>query len=174
MHRPATSKQSIRDMESLVIHLQAMLDKHLANDISRSYFGDVGVYLPEQFKGPRNSERAIMVFLPEDDDLEDGTRTAASEYRILTVSIVGFVNITSEFKANPSEAFGERRLSRVMSRTRAFLTQQENFTLGGRVESLDVGNITWRTLPQGKNTALRGAGLTVRARVRVPRQPERL
>lgn len=166
--REPTSKQPIKDVTELINHLKSMLDKHLANEISRSYFGDVQTYLPEHFKGPRNSERAILVFQPEYDRLEPGSRVRQQEYRDLKLTIIGFVNITGEFKANPSEAFGERRLSQVMSKIRDFLTQHENVTLGGRVMNLDVGDVTWATVGRDK-LALRGAGLEVNARVRVPR-----
>lgn len=166
--KPPVSSKSIEDSVALVDHLQALLTKQLAQDISKTYFGDIGVYLPEDFKGARNSERAVLVFQSDDDRLEEGTRTRASEYRIISVTIVGMVNITTEFKAKPSESYGERRLSQVMSKIRKFLTQDENTTLGGRVEHFSVGDLSWATFPRDK-LMLRGAGLEVTARVRVPR-----
>lgn len=167
--KPPVSLKNIEDSVALVDHLQALLSKQLAQDISKTYFGDIGTYLPEDFKGPRNSERAILVFQSEDDRLEDGTRTMASEYRIINVTIIGMVNITTEFKAKPSEAYGERRLSQIMSKVRKYLTQSENTTLGGRVEHFSVGDLSWATFPRDR-LMLRGAGLEVTARVRVPRQ----
>lgn len=167
--KPPVSLNKIEDSVALVDHLQALLGKQLAQDISKTYFGDIGTYLPEDFKGPRNSERAVLVFQSENDTLESGTRTAASEYRILNVTIIGMVNITTEFKAKPSEAYGERRLSLIMAKIRKYLTQHENVTLGGRVEDFSVGNLSWATFPRDK-LMLRGAGLEVTARVRVPRQ----
>lgn len=166
--QPPVSPKSIEDSVALIDHLQAVLGKQLAQDISKTYFGDIGTYLPEDFKGPRNSERAILVFQSNDDRLEEGTRTQASEYRILSLTIVGMVNITTEFKAKPAEAYGERRLSIVMSKIRKFLTQNENTTLGGRVEHFSVGDLSWATFPRDR-LMLRGAGLDVTARVRVPR-----
>lgn len=161
--------KSITNADELIVHLKALLDKHLASEISRSYYGDIQVYLPEHFKGPRGAERAILVFQPEEDILEPGSRTAASENRLIRITIVGFVNITGEFKANPSEAYGERRLTQLMSRARDFLTSQENANLGGRVSFFEVGDISWDTIGRD-NLALRGAGLEIVARVRVPRQ----
>lgn len=167
--KPSVSPKTIEDSVALVDHLQALLTKYLAQDISKTFFGDIGRYLPEDFRGLRNSERAILVFQTDDDRLEDGTRTGASEYRIITLTIIGIVNITSEFKAKPAEAYGERRLSTVMAKMRKFLTQSENTTLGGRVEHFSVGDISWASFPMDK-LMLRGAGLEVTARVRVPRQ----
>ena len=167
--RTPVSTKPLTNADELITHLKAALDRYLANEISRSYYGDVQIYLPEHFKGARGAEKAILVFQAEEDILEEGTRTLASEYRLIRLSIIGFVNITGEFRANPTEAYGERRLTQMMSKMREFLTRAENVTLGGRVEHFSVDDLSWATLGRDK-LALRGAGLEVVARVRVPRR----
>lgn len=161
----------IMDTEDLIDHLKPMIERELGNEISRTYFGDIEVYLPGHFKGPRNSDRVVLVFNPAYDRLEEGTRTAASEYRLIGLDIIGFVDITPYFKASPDEAYGERRLASFMRKLRTYLTQQVNTNLDGRVQNFLVGDVNWARQKRD-NLSIRGAGLEIQARVRVPRQRE--
>lgn len=159
----------IEDAVDLIDHLIPLLKKQFGNEVSNVYFGDIGVYLPSHFLGPRKDQRAILALSPGlDAPLEDG-RTAAATYRLITVDIIGLVNITAEFEASPEEAFGERRLALLMRKVRTFLEQQKNINLDGRVQYLDVGAIRWNWMQRDK-LAIRGAALEVTARVRVSRQ----
>lgn len=166
--RRPVSTRPIVDTEDLIDHLMPMLRNLLANDVTNVYYGDIGVYLPSHFLGPRKENKAVLAVSPSFDRLEEGTRVASQETRLIGVNIIGFVNITPDFKASPTEAYGERRLSQLMKKIRTFLSQQENVTLGGRVQYLSVGDITWRWM-QRDNLALRGAALEVTARVKVSR-----
>jgi hypothetical protein len=156
-------------MEAFVDHLKPMLENALADDITFVSFGDTGQYLPNQFLGPRKEQRAIVALSPAYDRLMDNTRVASQEHRILGVDIIGFVNVTPDFQAQPKEAYGERRLSQLMRKIRVLLTQDENVTLNGRVQYLDVGNVVWAWADRSENTAIRGAAVEVSARVKVNR-----
>jgi|SRR5690606_21163267 len=159
----------IEDTEELIDHLKFLLEKTFANDVSQIFYGDVGVYLPDQFLGPRKERRAILALSPAYDRLEEGSRTAASEVRLIGIDIIGMVDITPYFKASPKEAYGERQLSALMRKLRVFLTQRENSTLDGRVQYLNVGDVNWAWMRR-ENLSIRGAALEVSARVRVSRQ----
>lgn len=159
----------IEDAVDLIDHLIPLLKKQFSNDVSNVYFGDLGVYLPSHFLGPRKEQRAVLALSPGIDMPEVDGRTAAASYRLITIDIIGLVNITSEFEASPDEAFGERRLALLMRKIRTFLEQQKNVNLDGRVQYLEVGAIRW-TWTQREKLALRGAALELTARVRVSRQ----
>lgn len=166
--RAASVPRPIEDTEALIDHLRPMLTKLLVNDVSRVYFGDVGVYLPSHFLGPRKEARAVLAISPAFDRLKPGTRVSSQEVRLIGVDIVGLVNITPYFEASPEEAYGERQLASLMRKIRVFLSQQENVNLDGRIRFLDVGDIGWNWL-QRKDLSLRGAALTVTAEVTVSR-----
>jgi hypothetical protein len=162
----------IEDTAEFIDHLKPMLEKHLANDISRVYFGDIGLYLPSHFLGPRKERRAILALAPAFDRVEPGSSTAVSESRNIGIDIIGLVNITPDFKASPDEAYGERKLAALTKKIRVFLTQHENARLDGRVSFLTVGDIRWSWM-QRNDLALRGASVQVTARVRVSKQKNR-
>lgn len=166
--RAATVPRPIQDVEALIDHLRPMLTKLLPNDVSRVYFGDVGVYLPSHFLGPRKEPRAVLALGPREDRVKEGSRVASQETRLIGVDIIGLVNITPYFEASPEEAYGERQLASLMRKIRDFLTQQENVDLDGRVRYLDVGDVTWNWL-QRKDLSLRGASLAVTAEVKLSR-----
>jgi len=158
--------QPIQDTEDLIDHLKPLLEKILSNEVSRIYYGDIGVYLPTHFIGPRKQNQAVLVLQPAYDRLEQ--RVASQETRLIGIDIIGLVNMTPYFKANPDEAFGERQLSDIMKKVRVFLTQQENVNLDGRVQYLSVEDIRWSWI-QRDNLSLRGASLTVEVRIKVNR-----
>lgn len=166
--RTATVSRPIEDTEAFIDHLQPMLANYLGNEVSNIYFGDVGVYLPSHFLGPRKEPRAVLALAPGYDRVVPGTKVASQETRIIGVDIIGLVNITPYFEASPKEAYGERQLAALMRRIRVFLAQQENVDLDGRVQYFDVGDVSWNWL-QRKNLSLRGAALEVRATVKVSR-----
>ena len=72
------------------------------------------------------------------------------------------------FEAAPKEAYGERMLVSLTTEIAQFLTQEENFTLGGLVTSTEVGDIDWAWVAR-KDQALRGAAIHYEARVRISR-----
>lgn len=166
--KPLTS-YPIRDTEDLIDHLKPMLEKQFSEDITNIYFGDIGVYLPIHFIGPRKENRAVLVLAPAYDRLVEGTRVASQETREIGIDVIGLVNITPYFKASPKEAYGERQLAELMRKLRIFLTQQANVQLGGRVQYLSVNNITWSWL-QRDNLSLRGASLEISAFIKVDRK----
>jgi len=164
--RTAAVQRPIEDTEALIDHLMPMLSHQLSNDVSNIYFGDVGVYLPSHFLGPRKEQRAVLALSPAYDRLEQ--RVASQETRLIGVDIIGLINITPYFEASPKEAYGERQLASLMRKIRVFLSQQEHVQLDGRVQYFDVGDISWNWM-QRKNLSLRGAALEVTARVKVSR-----
>lgn len=163
---PAVSRP-IEDTEALIDHLMPMLKNYLGSEVSQIYFGDVGVYLPSHFLGPRKEPRAVLALTPGYDRVL-GQKVASQETRIIGVDIIGLVNITPYFEASPKEAYGERQLAALMRKIRSYLSQQEHVQLDGRVHYFDVGDITWNWM-QRKNLSLRGAALEVRATVKVSR-----
>lgn len=167
--RQPVINRPIEDAVDLIDHLIPLLKKQFSNEVTDVYFGDLGTYLPSHFMGPRKDQRAVLALSPGIDAPEEDSRTAAATYRLITIDIIGLVNITSEFEASPKEGFGERRLALLMRKIRTFLEQQRNVTLDGRVQYLHVGAIRW-TWTQRDKMALRGAALEVTARVRVSRQ----
>ena len=163
---PAVSRP-IEDTEALIDHLMPMLKNYLGNEVSQVYFGDVGVYLPSHFLGPRKEPRAVLAITPAYDRVLQQT-VASQETRLIGVDIIGLVNITPYFEASPKEAYGERQLASLMRKIRSFLSQQEHVKLDGRVHFFEPGDITWNWM-QRKNLSLRGASLEVRATVKVSR-----
>lgn len=166
--RQPVMTEPIQDVDDLIDHLKPLLERHLAGQVSRIYFGDVGIYLPTDFQGPRKQNLPILVLQPAFDRLIEGTRVASQESRLIGVDVVGLINITPYFTARPEEALGERQLSELMKKIRVFLTQQSNSNLDGRVQFFSVGDVNWNWL-QRKNLSLRGASLEVSARVKVNR-----
>jgi hypothetical protein len=164
----SVSREPIRDTADLVDHLKPLIERALANDVSNVYYGDIGVYLPTHFLGPRKEQRAVVVIQPASDEVIPNTRVAAAEYRMLSIDVVGLVNLTPYFKANPQEAFGERQLSDVMRKLRTLLTQHTLTNLDGRVEYFSIEDIRWSWM-QRDNLSLRGAALRAQARIRVDR-----
>lgn len=167
--RPPVMTRPIEDTEDLIDHLLPMLQTHLANDVSRVYYGDIGVYLPSHFLGPRKEQRVVLALSPAYDRLMEGSRVAHQETRLIGVEIIALVNITPYFEAQPTEAYGERQLSDAMRKIRTYLTQQANSQLDGRVQYFSVGEITWSWV-QRNNLSLRGAVCLVEARVKVDRR----
>jgi predicted NBD/HSP70 family sugar kinase len=167
--RPPVMSRPILDTEDLIDHLLPMLQTHLANEVSRVYYGDIGVYLPSHFLGPRKEQRVVLALEPAYDRLMEGSRVAHQETRLIGVDIIALVNITPYFEAQPTEAYGERQLSDVMRKIRTYLTQQVNSNLGGRTQFFSVGDIQW-SWAQRNNLSLRGAVLTVEARVKIDRR----
>lgn len=166
--KPAIDRP-ISDAVDLIDHLIPMLKNHLISDVSNIYMGDIGIYLPSQFLGPRKERRAILALVPGREAPDKESRTAASTPRVISIDIVGMVNITEDFRAAPEEAFGERRLALLMRKVRTFMEQQQNIQLDGRVQYLDIGSITW-DWSRREDLAVRQAALEVSARVRVNRQ----
>lgn len=164
----SVSREPIRDTADLVDHLKPLIERALANDVSNVYYGDIGVYLPTHFLGPRKEQRAVVVIQPASDEVIPNTRVASAEYRMLSIDVVGLVNLTPYFKANPQEAFGERQLSDVMRKLRTLLTQHTLTNLDGRVEYFSIEDIRWSWM-QRDNLSLRGAALRAQARIRVDR-----
>src|SRR5690606_22380604 len=114
--RTAAVQRPIEDTEALIDHLMPMLSHQLSNDVSNIYFGDVGVYLPSHFLGPRKEQRAVLALSPAYDRLEQ--RVASQETRLIGVDIIGLVNITPYCDASPKEAYGERQLASLMRKIR--------------------------------------------------------
>ena len=162
------SVTKIKDTADLVDHLKPLIERALANDVSNVYYGDIGVYLPTHFLGPRKEQRAVVVIQPAADELIAGSRVASMEYRLLSIDVVGLVNLTPYFKANPSEAFGERQLSEVMRKLRTLLTQHSLTKLDDRVDFFSIDDIRWSWM-QRENLSLRGAALRASARIKVDR-----
>jgi hypothetical protein len=160
--------RKITDTEALIDHLKPLVDRRMANEISQSYFGDIGVYLPSAFQGPRKDNRAVLAFAPAFDRFT-GQRVANQETRLIGVDIIGLVNITPYFSASPEEAYGERQLAALMRKIRDFLTLQDNVQLDGRVREFSVNDITWAWL-QRKDLSLRAASIEVTATVTVSRK----
>lgn len=164
--REPVISRPIEDTTDLIDHLKPFLEKLLANDVSRVYYGDIGVYLPTHFQGPRKEQRAILVLQPAYDNLE--SRVASQETRLIGIDVIGLVNITPYFKADPKEAYGERQLSEIMKKIRVLLTQLQYHNLDGRVQDMKVEDIRWSWI-QRDALSLRGASVRVEARIKVNR-----
>lgn len=155
-------------MEQVIDTLAEVLRRRFSSRVSNIYFGDIGVYLPASFGGSRNTQKAVIALSPVYNYLQEGSRVAAQETRLLGVDIITLVNITPFFEAAPQEAYGERMLVELTTEIAQFLTQDENFTLGGLVASTEVGDIDWAWVAR-RDQSLRGAAVHYEARVRVTR-----
>lgn len=127
---------------------------------------DIGIYLPQQFRGPRG-DLPVLAFSPAFDNLV--SRVANQETRLIGVDIIALVNITPYFTASPTEAYGERQLSQIIRGLRNYLTQQKHVNLDGRVRYFSVNDVKWAWL-QRKDMSLRAAALEVSVEVTVQRQ----
>lgn len=156
------------DMDGLIEYLKSMLGNRFSKKISRIYYGDVVTYLPSAFLGPNKEQHAILVIQPTYNRLIPDERVVAFENRLLGVDIIGLVNITSEFNADPKAAYGEKQLVQLITEIATFLTQETNVNLQERVQFSRVLNIDWHWLPKG-DLAIRGAALEYEVRVRIPR-----
>jgi hypothetical protein len=155
-------------MEAVVDVLSDVLARRFGGRVSNIYFGDIGVYLPASFGGSRSTQKAVIALSPVYNYLQEGSRVAVQETRLLGIDIITLVNITPFFEAAPKEAYGERMLVSLTTEIAQFLTQEENFTLGGLVTSTEVGDIDWAWVAR-KDQALRGAAIHYEARVRISR-----
>jgi hypothetical protein len=156
------------NMEGIIDHLSGVLSRRFANDISRIYFGDIGMYLPSAFGGSRQNPMAVVALQPSYNHPIEGQRVAAFENRLLGLHIIVMINITPYFEANPQEAFGERKLVRLTTQIADYLSQLELESLGDRVQYTRVGAIDWAWVAKG-DQAIRAAGIAYEARVRIPR-----
>lgn len=156
------------DMDGLILYLKDLLSVRFSKKVSQFYYGDIGVYLPSSFGASRKEQKAIIALQPVYNRLLEGTRTVASEDRLLGVDIISMVNITPFFKANPTEAYGEQMLVQLTTEIYKFLAQEENVNLQGRVSYAEVGDIDWAWVPKD-DQAIRGAAIAYECRVRVPR-----
>lgn len=156
-------------MEGLIDHLETILKRRFANQVSEIYFGDIGIYLPASFGASRREQKAVIALQPAYDHPIPGERVASHEQRNLGVTVIVMVNITPFFEARPQEAMGERLLVRLTTEIATFLNQEENLGLGGRVQWSEVGDIDWAWVARG-DQAIRAAGISYQARVRIPRQ----
>lgn len=129
---------------------------------------DIGIYLPSSFGASRKEQKSIVALQPTYDRLLEGSRTVASEDRLLGVDIISMVNITPFFKANPTEAYGEQMNVLLITEIRKFLAQEENVNLQDRVAYAEAGDVDWAWMPKD-DQAVRGAALAYECRVRVPR-----
>lgn len=155
-------------MEAVIDVLSDVLARRFGGRVSNIYFGDIGVYLPASFGGSRSTQKAVIALSPVYNYLQEGSRVAVQETRLLGIDIITLVNITPFFEAAPKEAYGERMLVSLTTEIAQFLTQEENFTLGGLVTSTEVGDIDWAWVAR-KDQALRGAAIHYEARVRISR-----
>lgn len=154
-------------MVGVIDALSPLIVNEFPHMFSQSYFGDVGVYPPKAFQSNSGEWRNVLIFNPVYDK-EGSHLTAAGEVRHLGIHIVVAVNMVPYFEALPHEAFGERNLVTSVMAVRAFLSQQSNFTLGGRVLSTHVGDVNW-SWQQRKNNAIRAAALEYEVRSVQPR-----
>lgn len=155
-------------MEKVIDVLADKLSRRFSGKVSNVYFGDIGVYLPASFGGSRNQQKAVIALSPVYNYLQEGSRVAVQETRLLGVDIITLVNITPFFEAAPKEAYGERMLVSLTTEIAEFLTQEENYNLDGLASSTEVGDIDWAWVAR-KDQALRGAAIHYEARVRVRR-----
>jgi hypothetical protein len=155
-------------MEQLVDHLRHILTYQFSRDVSRVYFGDLGEYIPANFGGSDKEPKAIIALNPKYSRPHPGGKTAGHEYRDLGVDIIVMVNVTSQFTANPDEAYGERKLVRLTTEIYEFLNKRDNTDLKGLVQYTKILDIDWEWQQRG-DTAVRAAGIEYEARVIVPR-----
>jgi hypothetical protein len=52
------------DMTGLIDYLEKILTGRFQRVVSKIYFGDIGVYLPDSFGGSRKEQKAIVALAP--------------------------------------------------------------------------------------------------------------
>lgn len=155
-------------IEQIVDRLRFALLNKFPQQISQAYFGDIINYLPSAFVGDNKRLSAVVAIAPDFDHRIEGERVAAHESRLVNINIHVLVNITQDFEATPQEAFGERRLTRLVDQIRRYLTLQANEDLEGLVAYTEVGDIDW-TWAIKPDQALRIAIISYLVRIRVRR-----
>ena len=156
------------DMTGLIDYLSQLLGSRFSRDVAQIYYGDIMVYLPSSFGGSRKEQKAIIALSPAYDHVIPESRVASQESHLLGLDILVMVNITPFFKANPTEAYGERMLVNLTTAITRFLVQAENENFGGRVQFAQVNGIDWSWLARD-DQAIRAAGIQYECRVRLPR-----
>lgn len=160
-------------IEAMIDYVRSIVHNQFSDEISQTYFGDVGVYPPKAFQDQLGQQRAVLSVIPAYDEPHEGGSTAAGEFREVGIELVCLINMVPYFTAMPEEAPAERLLLRLVTRIRQFLQQQSNITLGGNVSAMKVGGIRWDWVARGNNpeaSALRAAGISVEAIIYVPKQ----
>ena len=155
-------------VEEVIDTLRFALVNMFPNEIANAYFGDIVNYLPSAFLGPNQQQAAVVAIAPDFDREVEGTQTAASEHRWVSLNIMVIVNITPEFESMPNEAFGERRLLRLTEKIRSYLSKTKNETIDERVSHVRVGDIDW-TWAVRNEQALRISMINYRFRIRINR-----
>lgn len=156
----------------LIQYLQEVLSRRFAARVSRIYFGDIGIYPPAAFGASRNEQKAIIAISPVFNRVVEGSQTAASEDREYGLRIIVMMNITPFFEASPSEAYAERQLTELSEEITAFLSQQDQLQLGGRVRWTSVGatEFGWVQRDYEQNRLyIRAAAIDYTARVKLSR-----
>ena len=156
------------NMDGLIAYLIELLGPRFAAEVSQLYYGDIGIYPPSAFLGPRREQKCVIAISPDYNKLMEDQRNAASESRLLGVNIIVMVNLTPFFEAMPKEAIGERKFVQVTTAIADFLAQEENINLKGRVQFTKVGDIDWEWQARGSQ-AIRAAAISHESRVRIPR-----
>ncbi len=158
----------IKDMDNLIDYLIPLIQRQFFDDVSYVYYGDIGLYPPQAFKGPNKEDKLVVAIIPNFDRPVDGSRSAMSEFRDIGVFIAVMVNMTPYFERLPKEAFGERKLVQLTNRIRAFMQQDKNFDLQRQVSTSRVNSIDWDWQPRGDNY-LRMAAIDYQVTIEVSR-----
>lgn len=156
------------NMDGLISYLIELLGQRFAAEVSQLYYGDIGIYPPSAFLGPRREQKCVVAISPDYNRLVENDRNAAFESRLLGVNVIVMVNLTPYFEAMPKEAIGERKLVQVTTAIAEYLTLEENINLKGRVQFTKVGDIDWEWQARGTQ-AVRAAAISHESRVRIPR-----
>lgn len=156
------------NIEDILTILQEALKSTFVDEVSHVYFGDISNYLPSAFIGENKRQSAVIALAPDYDHPYGNERVAAHETRELAINIMVLANISNEFVANPQEAFGERRLLRLVNNIRTYLTQQANEDLANLVMYTEIGDIDW-TYRIREEQAIRIAVISYIVRIRIRR-----
>jgi len=159
---------SVSQIEEIVDRIRYALQNRFPHEISQTYFGDIINYLPSAFVGENKRLSAVVAVAPDFDHAIDGERVGAHESRWVNIQINVLVNISADFEAAPTEAFGERRLVRLVDQIRNYLTLQVNEDLEGLVAHTKIGDIDL-TFAIKPDQALRIAVISFLVRIRVRR-----
>lgn len=157
------------DIVGIIDYLGNLLGDHFYNDVSYIYFGDIGVYPPQAFKDAKGNDVACIAISPRYNRAVPEHTNLAWEEREIGINITVIVNMIPYFEAFPEEAYGERKLAKLVSRIHSFLTDADLQTLYGRVSSSKVGDIEWNWSQRGDDTATRDATIVFEAKVNIKR-----
>lgn len=166
-----STKKRTFNTEETIDYLIKKIKTRFPSEFADVTFGDVGVYTPDMFRGPRGATLPIVSISPVYDRLVADSRTVASEVRARGVDVSTTVLVLEELQAKPPEQVGERLLVRKTQHLIDFLGEDQMTNLDGHVDYLALGDVSWDWIIGQDKQILRSSRISIIAFARLNRKP---